>query len=71
MDDSSDWEKGFYAARNNTHVQIFCKDTIQLKYETVKTLRKKAAEFSWKIRRIDNLRKNLEDGIKARRYFWE
>jgi len=39
--------------------------------ETVKTLRKKAAEFSGKIRRIDNLRKNLQDGIKARRYFWK
>jgi len=39
--------------------------------ETVKTLRKKAAQFSRKIRRIDNLRKNLQDGIKARRYFWK
>ena len=39
--------------------------------ETVKTLRKKVAQFSWKIRRIDNLRKNLQDGIKARRYFWK
>lgn len=32
--------------------------------ETVKTLRKKAAEFSRKIRRIDNIRKKLQDGIK-------
>jgi len=39
--------------------------------ETVKTLRKKAAELSRKIRRIDNLRKKLQDGIKARRYFWK
>jgi hypothetical protein len=42
-----------------------------LSMETVKTLRKKAAEFSGKIRRIDNLRKNSQDGIKARRYFWK
>ena len=42
-----------------------------LSMETVKPLRKKAAEFSGKIRRIDNLRKNLQDGIKARRYFWK
>ena len=33
--------------------------------ETVKALRKKAAEFSRKIRRIDNLRKKLQEGIKA------
>jgi len=39
--------------------------------ETVKTLRKKAAVFSRKIRWIDNLRKKIQDGIKARRFFWK